>query len=188
MRAVFLDRDGVINRKAPEGDYIKRWEEFDFLPGVAEAIKSLNENHFKVFVVTNQRGIAKGLMDEDDLQRIHARMKDELRKAGAVIDGIYYCPHEKDSCACRKPEPGMFLEAKKDFPEISFSDSFVIGDSFSDMEAGNKLSCKCILIAQSHRVVDSSVQWYRTAGSLSDAVKRHVLALDAVAKNHPWIA
>jgi len=90
-RAIFLDRDGVINKKAPEGDYVKNWDEFQFLPGVKEAIRKLNEKGFLVIVVSNQRGIAKGVMTEDDLKKIHARMKEELRKERAVIDGIYYC-------------------------------------------------------------------------------------------------
>jgi D-glycero-D-manno-heptose 1,7-bisphosphate phosphatase len=178
LKAVFLDRDGVINCKAPEGDYIKSWHEFEFLPGVAETIKTLNENHFKVIVVTNQRGIAKGLMTEDDLNNIHAKMMEEFRRTGAIIDGIYYCPHAINVCACRKPKTGMFLEAKKDFPEISFSNSFVIGDSLSDMEAGMTLSCQCILVSQPLGAVDFSVQWYRFAASLQDAVKKFILVSD----------
>jgi D-glycero-D-manno-heptose 1,7-bisphosphate phosphatase len=172
IRAVFLDRDGVINKKAPEGDYVKSWHEFEFLPGVAEAIKILKEHDFKVFVVTNQRGIAKGLMNEDGLKEIHRKMVDELGKAGAFIDRIYYCPHDKESCACRKPAIGMFLEAKKEFPEISFSDSFVIGDSLSDMEACRRLSCKCILISQEEAFEG---QRYRFSRSLQEAVNRYLL-------------
>jgi D-glycero-D-manno-heptose 1,7-bisphosphate phosphatase len=172
LRAAFLDRDGVINRKAPEGDYIKCWEEFEFLPGVAEAIKALNERCFKVFVVTNQRGIARGLLTENGLKEIHEKMTDELRKAGAEIDGIYYCPHEKDSCSCRKPETGMFLEAKRDFPAISFHDSSVVGDSLSDMEAGKILLCRCILVGDSHRCSD---EWFYRARSLYDAVVNYVI-------------
>jgi D-glycero-D-manno-heptose 1,7-bisphosphate phosphatase len=149
LRAAFLDRDGVINRKAPEGDYIKCWEEFEFLPGVAEAIKALN-----------------------GLKEIHEKMTDELRKAGAEIDGIYYCPHEKDSCSCRKPETGMFLEAKRDFPAISFHDSSVVGDSLSDMEAGKILLCRCILVGDSHRCSD---EWFYRARSLYDAVVNYVI-------------
>jgi len=96
-KCVFLDRDGAINKKAPEGDYIKNWSEFKFLPGVKEAIKRLNKASFLVIVITNQRGIAKGLMTEEDLKDIHTKIIEELKKSGARIDGIYYCPHdEKD--------------------------------------------------------------------------------------------
>ena len=148
-RAIFLDRDGVINKKAPEGDYVKNWDEFQFLPGVKEAIRKLNEKGFLVIVVSNQRGIAKGVMTEDDLKKIHARMKEELRKERAVIDGIYYCPHDiEDHCGCRKPEPGMLLKAAREH-DIDLDQSWMIGDNESDIEAGKRAGCKTILIGSS---------------------------------------
>ena len=148
-RAIFLDRDGVINKKAPEGDYVKNWDEFQFLPGVKEAIRKLNEKGFLVIVVSNQRGIAKGVMTEDDLKEIHNRMKEELRKEGAVIDGIYYCPHDiEDHCGCRKPEPGMLLKAAREH-DIDLGRSWMIGDSESDIKAGRRAGCKTILIGSS---------------------------------------
>jgi len=111
-RAVFLDRDGVINRKAPEGDYIKSWSEFEILPCVDSAIKRLNEESFLVIVISNQRCIARGIITEDELNEIHEKMKEELAKKGAIIDDIYYCPHDiKDRCSCRKPQPGLLLKA-----------------------------------------------------------------------------
>lgn len=145
-KCVFLDRDGVINKKAPEGDYIKNWSEFRFLPGVKEAIKRLNKAGFLVIISTNQRGIAKGLMTEEDLKEIHFKMIEELEKSGDIIDSIYYCPHdEKDNCNCRKPNIGMFLKAKKDF-NIQMDESWLIGDSKSDILAGQKAGCKTILV------------------------------------------
>ncbi len=168
MRAVFLDRDGVINQKAPEGDYVKSWAEFEFLPRVADAIRILNEKGFKVIVVTNQRGVALERMASEDVEDIHGMMSEELRKDGASIDAVYYCPHEKDSCDCRKPETGLLLMAKRDFPELSFVDSFVIGDSLTDMEAGSRLSCKCIFITDG----PSKTVSYPKADSLYDAVTR----------------
>jgi D-glycero-D-manno-heptose 1,7-bisphosphate phosphatase len=173
IRAVFLDRDGVINRKAPEGDYIKNWGEFNFLPDVAETIRVLNENSFKIIIVTNQRGIALGLMTIADLETIHRKMIVELQNKGAHIDKIYYCPHEKDSCSCRKPGIGMFMNAKMDLPGLSFTDSFVIGDSLSDMEAGKKLSCKCILI--SNNLSNVSKIWYYYANSLYEALNKYII-------------
>ena len=173
-RAVFLDRDGVINRKAPDGDYVKNWKEFEFLPNVAEAIRMLNQAGFKVIVTTNQRGIALGLMTEENLEEIHQRMAAELEKGNAHIDKIYYCPHEKNSCSCRKPEIGMFLQAKKDYPSISFPDSFVIGDTISDMEAGRALSCKCIIINKNSSVAILDV-WYHNATSLYNAVNKYIV-------------
>ena len=148
-RAVFLDRDGVINKKAPGGDYVKNWDEFQFLPGVKKAIRKLNRERFLVIVVSNQRGIAKGVMTEDDLKEIHVKMKEELRKERAVIDGIYYCPHDiEDHCGCRKPQPGMLLKAAREH-DIDLGRSWMIGDSESDIEAGKRAGCKTILIGSS---------------------------------------
>jgi D-glycero-D-manno-heptose 1,7-bisphosphate phosphatase len=92
-RAIFLDRDGVINRKPPEGQYVTSWEDFHILPGVVEGIAQLNRAGFSVIVVTNQRCIAKGLLTAAELDQMHQRMSDCLARAGATIDGIYYCPH-----------------------------------------------------------------------------------------------
>lgn len=145
-KCVFLDRDGVINKKAPKGNYIKNWTEFKFLPGVKEVIKRLNKAGFLVIVITNQRGIAKGLMTEEDLKDIHTKMIEELKKSGVRIDSIYYCPHdEKDNCNCRKPKIGMFLRAKEDF-NIEMNESWLIGDSSSDIIAGEEAGCKTILV------------------------------------------
>jgi len=145
-KCVFLDRDGVINKKAPEGDYIKNWSEFKFLPNVKEDIKKLNKADFLVIIITNQRGIAKGLMTEEDLKDIHTKMIEELKKSEAKIDGIYYCPHdEKDNCNCRKPKIGMFLKAKEDF-NIEMNKSWLVGDSKFDILAGQRAGCKTVLI------------------------------------------
>ena len=92
---VFLDRDGVINVKAPEGDYIKSWSEFHFLPGVIDAIRLLNDNNYLVIIITNQRGVARHMMTMQNLHDIHSSMEEELQRYGAHIDGIYVCPHEK---------------------------------------------------------------------------------------------
>lgn len=145
-KAVFLDRDGIINRKPSDGDYVKTWEEFDFLPGVNEAIKKLKDNGFLIVIVTNQRGIAKGLMTKKDLDKIHRMMKKELEKGNAHIDKIYYCPHDlSEKCKCRKPEPGMLKRAASDL-KIDLKNSWMIGDSESDIRAGKKAGCRTIII------------------------------------------
>jgi D-glycero-D-manno-heptose 1,7-bisphosphate phosphatase len=145
-RAVFLDRDGVINRKPPEGDYIIRWADFDVLPGVAEGIAQLKQAGFCVIVVTNQRCIAKGLLSEAELEDMHKRMCNLLSRNGAVIDGIYYCPHEVEShCNCRKPAPGMLVDAAREHG-IDLTTSWMIGDSDTDIEAGRNAACKTALI------------------------------------------
>jgi D-glycero-D-manno-heptose 1,7-bisphosphate phosphatase len=146
VRYVFLDRDGVINRKPPEDETISRWEDFEMLPGVEEAISRLNRSGVKVIVVTNQRAIALGRYTEEDLARLHARLGEHLAAHGAEIDRIYYCPHDKGTCDCRKPGPGMFVRAFRDFPGAGADNSVMIGDSLSDIEAGTALGMKTIFI------------------------------------------
>ena len=146
MKAAFLDRDGVINRNAPRGRYIKSWDELEVLPGVADAIRLLNGANFRVIVVTNQRGVSLGLMTVEDLEEIHRRLLERLNSAGARIDAVYYCPHGEGQCDCRKPATGMFRRALDEFPEISLRDSIVIGDSWRDMEAAGVLGCSRILV------------------------------------------
>jgi histidinol-phosphate phosphatase family protein len=145
-RAVFLDRDGVINRKAAEGEYVTRWEDFHFLPGVEETISSLKQADWSVIVVSNQRCVAKGLLTVAGLDLIHRKMREELALLGAELDGIYYCPHEEEPpCACRKPQPGMLLTAAQEH-HIHLASSWMVGDSESDIEAGRKAGCHTIRI------------------------------------------
>jgi histidinol-phosphate phosphatase family protein len=141
-KAAFLDRDGVINRKAPEGEYITSWKDMHFIPGVAEGVAVLNRSGFKVIIISNQRCVAKGLLSISKLESMHRRMSDWLLRHGSRIDAIYYCPHEKQPpCSCRKPSPGMLLTAAREH-EIDLSTSWMIGDSDSDIKAGKNAGCK----------------------------------------------
>jgi len=145
--AAFLDRDGVINRKAPEGQYVTCWEDFQILPGVIEGITKLNRAGFCVVVVTNQRCVAKGLLTEAELKSLHQKMSDRLAQAGATIDAIYYCPHETESpCSCRKPAPGMLLEAARSYG-LDLAASWMIGDSDIDILAGKNAGCKTVRLS-----------------------------------------
>jgi D-glycero-D-manno-heptose 1,7-bisphosphate phosphatase len=136
----FLDRDGTINEKAPAGNYIKHAGELRLLPGAAEAIRRLNDSGVSVIVVTNQRGIALGLMSERDLEGIHAELAARLEDAaGAHIDAFFHCPHDLEECDCRKPGAGMFIQARERFPWIDLRRSMMIGDRASDVEAGRLL-------------------------------------------------
>jgi D-glycero-D-manno-heptose 1,7-bisphosphate phosphatase len=147
-KAVFLDRDGVINRKAPEGEYIERWDEIVILPGVGDAIKRLNEASYRVIVVTNQRGVAKGKVRLSELDHIHQELIRSFAKNGATIDNIYYCPHDLDKkCECRKPEPGMLSRAVDEF-DIETRLSWMVGDSAADVLAGQKAGCRTVLISE----------------------------------------
>jgi D-glycero-D-manno-heptose 1,7-bisphosphate phosphatase len=133
---LFLDRDGIINVYLPD-DYVKHPSEFSFNDGVLEALHDLSHVFGRIVIVTNQRGIARGLMTIDDLQRVHEFMLGEITAAGGRIDGIYFCPHDRDTgCTCRKPKTGLALQAKEAYPEIDFSKSIIVGDSVSDMKFG----------------------------------------------------
>lgn len=145
--AVFLDRDGTINRKAPEGQYVTSWEQFEFLPGAREAIRDLSRAGIRVIVVTNQRGIARGHMTEADLADIHRRMVAELGQAGAHIDAIYHCPHE-DGCDCRKPGTGMFLRAGAELRGIEFDRALVIGDGQVDVSAARAIGAYAVRLGE----------------------------------------
>ena len=133
---VFLDRDGVLNQKARPGEYITSRDELVVLPGVAEAIAALNRSGRKVIVVTNQRGVALGLYSLDDLANIPQKLTHELGAHGAHLDAIYFCPHDKGQCSCRKPGTGMFEQAFRDFPAAHRERSIMAGDSLLDIEAG----------------------------------------------------
>ena len=177
-RNVFLDRDGVINRKAPEGSYVARWDEFHPLPGVEAAIAKLNRLGRRIFLVTNQRGVALGLYTEADVERLHAQLADSLAAHGAHIDGYYYCPHDKDVCSCRKPLPGLFEQAFAEFPEAQADSSVMIGDSLSDIEAGRAAGMYTIFIeGEADRRKSGAEQAAlladAVATSLSEAVERY---------------
>lgn len=145
---LFLDRDGVINRRLVDA-YVRSWQEFAFEEGVVAAIKKFSEIFGRIFVVTNQQGIAKELMTERDLQVVHQQMIAEIERVGGRIDGIYFCPHwSGDNCTCRKPRTGMALQAKADFPEIDFSKAIMVGDSPSDIEMGHRLGMKTVFIGK----------------------------------------
>jgi D-glycero-D-manno-heptose 1,7-bisphosphate phosphatase len=132
--AVFLDRDGVLNRKAPEGEYVTSVDELDVLPGAPEAVRKLKQAGLHVVVVTNQRGIARGRMTEDDLAEIHAALQQQL---GGLVDAIEHCPHE-GGCDCRKPGTAMFERAAA---RLGFDPaaSAVIGDRADDMVAAGRI-------------------------------------------------
>ena len=150
QKAIFLDRDGTINKYV---GFLTKPEEFDLLPGVAEAIRQINHSGYLCIVVSNQPVIARGDCTFEQLQEIHDKMETLLGQEGAFVDAIYYCPHHPDKgfegerpaykidCNCRKPKPGLLLQAAKDW-NIDLSQSYMIGDSERDVEAGNAAGCK----------------------------------------------
>jgi D-glycero-D-manno-heptose 1,7-bisphosphate phosphatase len=138
--AAFLDRDGTINTKPAEGDYVKRPDELELLSGAPEAIRRLNDAGLRVIVVSNQRGVALGRMTEQDVERVNQELARRLdAAAGAQIDAFFYCPHDTGTCDCRKPDTGLFTQAHQRFPWIEFARSAMVGDSDSDVLAGRRL-------------------------------------------------
>ena len=144
---MFLDRDGVINRRIPD-DYVKGPSGFEFLPGVTEALSIFSEVFRYIVVVTNQQGIGKGLMSLRDLESVHQKMVGEIENCGGRIDKIYYCPDLKDSRSfSRKPAVGMGLKARKDLAGLKFHQSVMAGDTASDMLFGKRLGMTTVLIS-----------------------------------------
>jgi D-glycero-D-manno-heptose 1,7-bisphosphate phosphatase len=142
--AVFLDRDGVINRDRP--DYVRRWEQFEFLPGALEALRDLAQERLPVLVVSNQSAVGRGFMSSSDLEEINARMLEAVTAAGGRIDGTYYCPHApREGCACRKPAPGLLLTAMRRFG-LDPGRSCLVGDSIADMLAAQEVGIPSILV------------------------------------------
>jgi len=142
--AIFLDRDGVIN--VNRVDHVKSWKEFEFLPGALESIRRLTQTGLPIFVVTNQAVVNRKLLTPEALDEIHQRMSDEISKAGGHITKVYYCPHDNhEKCTCRKPEPGMLKQAEREYG-IDLTESFLIGDAWSDVEAGLAAGARSILV------------------------------------------
>ena len=146
---LFLDRDGVINYEKKD-DYIRNWQEFKFYEGAKDALKTFAEKFGTIIVVSNQRGIGKGLMTEEDLLDIHQNMQHEIEGAGGRIDGIYYCTAVESKAIYRKPNPGMAFSAKRDFPEIDSDKSIIAGNKPSDMLFGKYAGMYSVYIASTH--------------------------------------
>lgn len=159
QKYVLVDRDGVLNVKAPKADYVKSWEEWKWLDGAKGGLKYLYDKGYKIILITNQAGIAREKMSENDLHAIHFRMKEDLAREGVTIEEIYFCPHGwDDGCDCRKPNPGMLWNAQRDF-SFDLSKTYFIGDDPRDMEAA------------------------QNAGSLGLFKEDHVTLLDLVQKH-----
>lgn len=156
QKYLLLDRDGVINERLP-GRYVQNIEEFKFAEGSLEAIAVFSKKFDRIFVVTNQQGIGKGLMTEAELNQVHEFMKSNIEKTGGRLDGIYFCPKlATENPICRKPNPGMGLAIKNDFPEVDFSKSTMVGDSISDMLFGKRLGMKTVMIESNAEQVEKA--------------------------------
>lgn len=174
-KVVFLDRDGVINRDS--SDYIKSWEEFEFLSGSLDAIALLTQNGFETIVITNQSPVGRGMIDMKTLSRTHRLMAEAVAAHGGKIKDIFSCPHTpEDNCNCRKPSPGLVFKARDKYG-IDLSDSIFVGDSAKDIECARRAGCgKSILVktgnglAAAKTLTDKGVSPDYSADNLLDAV------------------
>lgn len=153
VKVIFLDRDGVINKCAKDHEYITRWENFEFLENVTEAIRLLNDAEYKIVVISNQRGIARGIVTKDEVDELHKRVNEYLNKKSANIDCFLYCPHEIGECNCRKPDIGLFLATERLY-DVDKSHSYMIGDSESDIVAGHNFGAKTVFIGGYNSLAD----------------------------------
>ena len=149
-KTIFLDRDGTLNVRPQKACYIEKPEEFIWIEGAREAVAELKRAGYRIILISNQPGIAKGRMTEEMLQNIHDKMQKELKEIGGSIDAIYYCPHDwNEGCDCRKPKPGMFYQAQKDY-SLNLRNCRMIGDDVRDMEAAHAAGCKGIFIDENY--------------------------------------
>ena len=151
-KAVFLDRDGVINEK--RNDYVKNIDEFKIFSGVGDAIKLLRDKGYLVIIITNQSAIGRKIISEKKLDEIHTELKNYLNPHDTYVDSIYYCPHiPEENCNCRKPKPGLLIKATSDF-DIDLEKSYFIGDSESDLNAAKEARCKGILLENDQTLLE----------------------------------
>ncbi len=160
-KVVFLDRDGVINKKPPKADYVKKWQEFEFLPGAIEGLELLSQNNYDIYLISNQSGIARGMMIKEDLDDIQRKMEEELARNNVKIAGAYFCLHGwDDGCDCRKPKPGLLFQAARE-NNLDLSKVIFIGDDERDIMAGEAAGCKTIFIEEGknlYQAVQSLIQ------------------------------
>ena len=179
MKAVFLDRDGVINEYPGDFKYVTSLEQFRLLPGVGQALKRLDDSGFKLYIVSNQAGVGKGEYPQKTLDLITQNMLEELKKSGVNISGISYCIHRpEENCSCRKPKAGMIHsvieQVKTKGEKLDIGKSFFIGDTIRDVETGRSVGLKTILVFSGKEKPENKSNWQHkpdfTASDLSEAV------------------
>jgi D-glycero-D-manno-heptose 1,7-bisphosphate phosphatase len=162
MRAIFIDRDGVINKDPggwTEHSYVTDWKDFKFLPGARQALKILKQKGIKVIVVSNQAGVNKGYYSKEKLDEINNKMLRTIEKAGGAIEEVFYCVHtDKENCDCRKPKSGMLEEAVKKY-NIDPKKAYFIGDSKMDIMAGKRIGCKTMLVLSGKTPREDIYNW-----------------------------
>ncbi len=170
---LFLDRDGVINEERPN-DYVKTEDEFVFIEKTTDAIAILSQRFEEIFIVTNQRGVGRGIMSQEKLDQIHRLMTDKIVSVGGNVSGIYVCPDICSSSINRKPNIGMAFRIQADFPQVDFSESIMVGNSKSDVLFGKKAGMHTVLVGdkynKSDAVYDIADRWYKDLYSFAEAM------------------
>ncbi|MDD7984562.1 HAD family hydrolase [Lentisphaera marina] len=157
MKTIFIDRDGCVNVRLV-GNWVMNWNDFEFMPGAISGIAALKKAGYRLILVTNQRCINLGKFSEDKLDELHEQMQSSLKNEGGFFDKIYHCPHDRDeNCGCRKPQPGMLLQAAKDFGDIELSQSIMLGDQESDRLASEAAGIKTFYeISEAQTIADAA--------------------------------
>lgn len=175
MRAIFLDRDGVICENRT--DHVKSWNEFSFLPGAQDSLAALSQLDLPIIVVTNQAVVGRGVVPAGVVDDIHRRMVSEVGARGGRIDRVVCCPHRpEDGCPCRKPEPGMLLQVAEEMG-IDLARSYLVGDAATDMMAGQRVGCRLFMVLtgrglQELKLARHAVDHFTVTGNLTDAASR----------------
>ena len=163
-KVLFLDRDGVINKKPKENKYILRWSDFVFQPNIFQTLKKINQIGYRIIIITNQQCIGKGMLSIEGLENLHNKMLESFNNNCVVIEKIFYCPHlEEDNCICRKPKPGLLHKAKKEINlELDKLYCYFVGDQISDIITGQAFGCQTILLntTNANRKVDNIIPDY----------------------------
>jgi histidinol-phosphate phosphatase family protein len=161
-KILFVDRDGVINKYPGNFKYVTSWSSFKFLPGVKKALKKLNNAGFKIFIISNQAGVSKGLYSQKALDKLTRRMLLGIESYGGKISGVYYCIHRDiDKCSCRKPKPGLIKKALKEhgFARSPLKNTYMIGDSIRDIQTGKNAGCRTILVLSGRDKLKDKRSW-----------------------------
>jgi histidinol-phosphate phosphatase family protein len=166
---VILDRDGVLNRKPAQAQYVRNWSEWEWCPGSLEALRLLRQANYRVIIASNQPGIGRGFMIEADLDAIHMRMRLEIAQAGGRIGAIYYCPHDwKHGCECRKPKPGLLYQAQRDF-HLDLTLTPFIGDDERDEATASAVGCPFYRVSNTRSLLNITEQLLEPRGMLANA-------------------
>jgi len=180
MRAIFLDRDGVICKN--KSDHVKSWDEFEFLPGAKASLNTLSMLGLPIVIVTNQAVVNRGMASAEAIEDIHNRMVSEITAAGGRIDRVLYCPHRPDEhCDCRKPEPGMLLQAAQEL-DIDLKNSYMVGDAATDIVAGQRVGCSTFMVLTG-RGLQQLVHAFRTARNTFTITRNLTGAANQILKN-----